>query len=93
MTPAVKEYLRQLLQEYVSYFCEYIPSEGLLEEFMIFGTRNTDKAMAFGIALIYLKDDKRTIYRANEENDKLPQFGYRNVNGKIQLYTKKVKMT
>jgi hypothetical protein len=87
MTPAVKEYLRQLLQEYVKYYCEFIPSEELLQEFMVFGAKNTDKAMAFGIALIYLKDDKRTVFN-NEQDERLPTFGYRMVNGKVTRYEK-----
>lgn len=91
MTPAMKEYLRQLLQEYVKYYCEFIPSIELLEEFMVFGAKNTDKAMAFGIALIYLKDDKRIIYEEKEGLPNLPTFGYRMVNGKVQLYTGKIR--
>ncbi|HEY0751373.1 MAG TPA: hypothetical protein VGD26_09460 [Chitinophagaceae bacterium] len=87
MTPAVKEYLRQLLQEYVNYHCGWIPSVELLEEFMIFGAKNTDKAMAFGIALIYLKDDKRLVMD-DKKDDRLPQFGYKKVNGKVMRYEK-----
>ncbi len=91
MTPAIKEYLRQLLQEYVKYYCEVIPSVDLLEEFMLFGAKNTDKAMAFGIALIYLKDDKRVIYAEQEGNPNIPTFGYRRMqDGTIQRYDKKV---
>lgn len=85
MTPAVKEYLRQLLQEYVKFYCEFIPSKELLEEFMIFGIKNTDKAMAFGIALIYLKDDKRNILN-DKVDERLPTFGYKMVNGKVKRY-------
>jgi hypothetical protein len=88
MTPAIKEYLRQLLQEYVKYYCECIPSIDLLEEFMIFGAKNTDKAMAFGIALIYLKDDKRTVYNNNDGESRIPAFGYKLINGKITAYHK-----
>ncbi len=91
MTTAVKEYLRQLLQEYTKYYCEFIPSVDLLEEFMVFGARNTDKAIAFGIALIYLKDDKRTVLN-NTENVGLPGFGFKLVNGKITRYTKVVNL-
>lgn len=87
MSPAVKEYLRQLLQEYVKNYCEFIPSTDLLEEFMVFGARNTDKAMAFGIALIYLKDDKRSILN-DKVDERLPSFGYKIVNGKIMRYDK-----
>lgn len=89
MTNAIKEYLKQLLQEYVKYYCEVIPSPDLLEEFMLFGAKNTDKAMAFGIALIYLKDDKRMIYDQKDGNQQIPTFGYRMINGQIQRYDRK----
>lgn len=91
MTTPIKEYLRQLLQEYVKYHCEIIPSYDLLEEFMLFGAKNTDKAMAFGICLIYLKDDKRTIHQNYEEGNNLPKFGYKLHNGRIQRYTDYIK--
>lgn len=89
MTPSVKEYLRQLLQEYVAENCEWIPSVDLLEEFMVFGAKNTDKAMAFGIALIYLKDDKRSIFN-DKADERLPQFGFKMVNGRVMRYEKMV---
>jgi hypothetical protein len=88
MTSAMKEYLRQLLQEYVRFYCEFIPCVELLEEFMMFGAKNTDKAMAFGIALIYLKDDKRNIFQEpNSVDSRLPTFGYKLINGKPMRYT------
>jgi hypothetical protein len=89
MTPAIKEYLRQLLQEYVKYYCEFIPDTELLEEFMVFGSKNTDKAMAFGIALIYLKDDKRAVFKEGEHAN-LPTFGWKMVNGRITKYEKRI---
>lgn len=89
MTPAIKEYLRQLLQEYVKLYCEFIPSVDLLEEFMYFGAKNTDKAMAFGVALIYLKDDKRTVLNQEEGEVGIPTFGFKRIGGKIVRYEKK----
>ena len=90
MTSAVKEYLKQLLQEYVKYNCELIQSVDLLEEFMFFGAKNTDKAMAFGICLIYLKDDRRTIYNDLDRESAISAFGYRMEGGKIVRYEKRV---
>lgn len=88
MTPAHKEYLKGLIEEYVQFYCEFIPSEDLLDEFLHFGARNTDKAMAFGIALIYMKEDKTV---ASVKNTKrIPSFGYRQVNGKILRYETKL---
>lgn len=84
MTPSHKEYLKGLIDEYVKFHWEFIPSEELLEDFLVFGAKNTDKAMAFGIALIYMKEDKTVASAKN--NRKIPSFGYRSVNGKITRY-------
>lgn len=88
MTPAVKDYLKGLIDEYVDFHWEFIPSRDLLEEFMVFGAKNTDKAMAFGIALIYMKEDKTLAKPKN--NQRIPSFGYKNINGKIQRYETRV---
>ncbi len=90
MTPAVKDYLRGLIAEYVMFYCEQIPSEDLLDDFIVFGAKNTDKAMAFGIALIYLKEDKTVAGYRNDR--KVPSFGYKLLNGKIVRYEHKTKM-
>lgn len=87
MTPAVKDYLKGLIDEYVMFYCEFIPSEELLDEFLVFGVKNTDKAMAFGIALIFMKEDKTLAGPMN--NRKIPNFGYKLLNGKIVRYERK----
>lgn len=90
MTPAAKEYLKGLIAEYVEDYCGFIPSRALLEEFLYFGARNTDKAMAFGIALIYLQDYKNPAYTKAERVSRTPHFGFVNNNGRIERKIYKV---
>lgn len=84
MTPANKEFLRLLIASYVEHDCEEIPSLDLLEEFTYFGAKNTDKAMAFGIALMLLEDYSHPVSATPTTVSKTPHFGYKVVNGRIQ---------
>jgi hypothetical protein len=83
MTPANKAYLKELIAKYVEDDYEFIPSYELLEEFMYFGARNTDRAMAFGIALMCLEDYNTPIFTSKQKLSKVPHFSYRKVNGRI----------
>ena len=83
MTPANKDYLKQLIAKYVEDYYEFIPSYELLNEFLYFGAKNTDRAMAFGIALILLEDYNYPIQTTTQLSSKLPHFGYKNINGRI----------
>lgn len=83
MGAANKEYLKGLIAKYVEDSYEFIPSYELLEEFMYFGARNTDRAMAFGVALVFLEDFNYPVSEVNTKISKLPHFGFRNINGKI----------
>ena len=87
MSTSVKDYLRGLIDEYVMFYSEFIPSEELLDDFLVFGVKNTDKAMAFGIALIYLKEDKTLAGPRN--NRRIPNFGYKMLNGRIIRYERR----
>ena len=85
MTPAVKEYLKELIALYVKDYCEFIQSEELLDEFISFGSRNTDKAMAFGIALILLREVERIEPSSiSKTKSKLPTFMYIKQDGRIK---------
>lgn len=56
MNEYAKEYLRGVCSEYVDDYVDCIPSIKLIDEMLVYGTKNTDKAMAFGITLIALKE-------------------------------------
>lgn len=92
MTPANKEYLKELLAKYIEDYYEFIPSYELLDEFLYFGARNTDRAMSFGICLILLEDYNYPIQTKAQAISKIPHFGFKNVNGKITRITYPVIM-
>jgi hypothetical protein len=84
MNANTKEYMAGLIDDYVFNYCEWIPSMELLQEFVEWGSKNTDRAIAFGWALIHLKDDKRIpSNRSETEGRTVPTFTFRNINGKI----------
>lgn len=76
-------YMKSLIAEDVDNNCEEIPSKELLQEFIDFGSRNTDRAYGYGLALMELKESK-TLAKRSEKLDKTkPRFSYKNINGKI----------
>jgi len=83
MTPANKEYMKLLMAKYIEDYYEFIPSYELLDEFLYFGARNTDRAMAFGIALMHLEDYNQPIQTTAQAISKTPHFGYKNIGGRI----------
>jgi len=88
MTPANKEYLKQLIAKYIEDYYEFIPSYELLEEFPYFGARNTDRAMAFGILLIFLEDYNYPVEQTALLKSKLPHFKYtKDARGTIKRIT------
>lgn len=87
MTPANKQFLKGLIAKYVEDDYELIPSIDLLEEFTYFGAKNTDKAMAFGIALMLLEDYSHPITLNKVVVSKTPHFGFKKVDGKIVRVT------
>lgn len=93
MTEPNKKYLKELTAKYIEDFYEFIPSYELLDEFLYFGARNTDRAMSFGICLILLEDYNYEIQTKAQLISKTPHFGFRNINGRITrvTYTPKVE--
>lgn len=81
MNPDIKNYMKGIISDYVDSFVELIPSKQLLQEFIDFGARNTDRVFSFGLALILLKEDKRKV--SSSEVKKVPSYKYRIENGKV----------
>jgi len=81
MNPDIKNYMKGIIDDYVDSFCDLIPSRELLQEFIDFGARNTDRVFSFGLALMLLKEDKRKV--SASEKKKVPSFKYELRNGKI----------
>ncbi len=74
-----KMYGEECIAEYVQDYCEWIPSKELLREFLEYGQRNTDRASAFLVLMLYLKEDK---WEASEKNDNQKFFGTKLVKGR-----------
>ena len=81
MSADMKEYLEGLVEEYVEDNCDLIPGVPLLEEFIEYGSVNTDRVMAFGVTLIAIKDDKLLAKHRDSVKRNLPSARIVNVNG------------
>ncbi len=69
-----KSLLVELVDEYIKKHYEDIYFMSLLEEMAIFGKKNTDEVMAFGMALIHDMDTTRHIVSKEEEEDVTKDF-------------------
>lgn len=87
-TPASKQYIKDLLAKYIEDYYEFIPSYELLDEFLYFGARNTDKAMAFGMAVVYLQDYNHPVTATTKIVSRTPHYEFRMINGRITRVNK-----
>jgi hypothetical protein len=84
MNEHVKAYMTDLIDEYIDEYVEEIGSEELLDEFVRFGSENTDRVMAFGIALILLKEDRQKARKVDKSDQKGSLgFKYVRINGRV----------
>lgn len=88
MTAPVKEYGEGLIEDYLDYHLEDIPSIELCKEFLWYGEKNTDRVMSFMILMILLAEEKG-IKRGREgssgvsNSNILPNYSYKKVGTKI----------
>ncbi len=83
-----KEYMMGVVREYIDTNVDVVPSIPLLRELLVFGTKNTDKAMAFGITVMAVKEVSKPylLKRKQVVNHKIPNFRYiKDQTGKIVL--------
>jgi hypothetical protein len=79
-----KNYMEGLIVENIDEYSEYIPDIELIDEFSSYGTENTDRVMAFGLALILLKEDSTKATKRSAASQELPRVKYvKQSNGKI----------
>jgi hypothetical protein len=81
MNEDVKNYMKGIISDYIDSYCDLIPSRPLLQEFIEFGSKNTDRVFSFGLALILLKEDKRK--HASSLKKIVPTYKYKIDRGKI----------
>ena len=78
--------MERCINNYTTDYCDRIPELELLEELKDYGTRNVDRAIAFGWTVVALDDE----YKEAETQDKvkpiMPNFGIKRHNGKIVRY-------
>jgi hypothetical protein len=85
---ATADYMEELINEYIDDYYDHIPSSALLQECIEYGSRNTDRVIAFAAALMVLKEDKRRIRPISEMRDNYaPTFGYRREGNTIKRYS------
>jgi hypothetical protein len=77
-----KKLLTELVDEYVKKHHEDIYFLKLLNELAVYGKQNTDRVMAFGMALIHSMDAERKVYDEKEDKEAekmfIPHFGRKN---------------
>lgn len=80
-----KKMLVELIDEYVKKHWEDIYFLKLLNELVDFGTKNTDRVMAFGMALIHDADSYRKVINEKEEDKRPKDFvpHFKSENGYI----------
>lgn len=77
-----KSLLIELIDEYVKKHCEDIYFVELLQELVVFGKKNTDRVMSFGLALIHDMDtNQKIILDEEEEKLTLPSFSKQSGGG------------
>ena len=88
MNDFAKEYMRGVSFEYVDDYVDCIPSIKLIDQMIVFGTKNTDRAMAFGITLIALKEINKPylLHKRGKIDPRLPKAKYvKDFYGNIRL--------
>lgn len=77
-----KKLLTELVDEYVKKHHEDIYFLKLLNELAVYGKKNTDRVMSFGMALIHSMDAERKVYDEKEQDKEakmfIPHFGRKN---------------
>lgn len=88
-----KKLVTELVDEYIKHHWEDIYFMKLLNEFVVYGKENTDRVMAFGMALIHDMDATKTII--NEKDDKkrekdfIPHFQLDKNGNVVSVYSEK----
>jgi len=75
MTKAMKDYLVELIEEYIDDHSDWIPDKELLQECLDWKTKNCDRVMGFGLSLMLLKEDKTVSRKKGASDIRLPSYG------------------
>ena len=78
--------MSRLIMDYTTDYCDLIPEIELLEEFLCWGDKNTDRAISFAWSLVHLEDITTTKVQFSDNKSKFKHFGLKKSNGKIIRY-------
>jgi len=78
-----KRILTDLVDEYIKRHIDDIYFMGLLKEMAVFGKKNTDRVMAFGMCLLFAEDDKSSVRDSDDMGDDIIAPIYLEQNGTI----------
>jgi len=88
-----KKLVTELVDEYIKHHWEDIYFMKLLNEFVVYGKENTDRVMAFGMALIHDMDATKTIINEKDEEkrekDFIPHFQLDKNGNVVSVYSEK----
>lgn len=75
--------MERCINHYTDEFCDLIPEKELLEEFLVYGESNTDRAIAFGWLLVSLEDTYVSKESREAVANALPKTRIRKINGRL----------
>lgn len=75
--------MERCINHYTDDFCDLIPDKELLEEFLVYGESNTDRAIAFGWLLVSLEDSYQSKSSKEDMDKALPKTRIRKINGRL----------
>jgi len=92
MNEITKEYMESLIDWYVDEYSEHIWSPTLLQQFIDYGTKNTDLVFSFGMALMLLKEHMGRNPKKSSDIDrgKFSRTLRRNADGSVSIVEKAI---
>ena len=91
MNKQVKSYMEDLMDDYIKSSINDIWFYDLLEELSLYGQRNTDRAIAFGLCLLHNNDNYRRKVLDAEEKISKESLGFRKFAMNSQGIPKKIR--
>ena len=85
MTDAFKSYGLALIASDIEDNYDIVPSAEFLLECRLYGTKNTDRVIAYLLMLALMKEDKREVTDSKDKEIAIPTYGYQRVGGRIVL--------
>lgn len=75
--------MERCINEYTNNYCDVIPEIELLQDFMVYGSENTDRAIAFGWTLVSMEDEVTMMVQKERSKSSMPSRRLKKVEGKL----------